>query len=326
LKLVTFLPSGSRAEARVGVLLLDSILDVSGEHERLGIQNRTCASMLSVIQGGASALATLNEMVQNAKPRDMIPLAQVTLLAPLPRPEQVRCFSAFEEHAVRSAEVMLREIARRAANPEQALADLAKKLPFKLPKVFYERPLYYKGNRFSVVGPGATVEWPKYSGMIDFELELGCVIGKQGKDISQADAGEYVFGYTVCNDLSARDEQAQEMQAPLGPAKGKDFDGGLCVGPCIVTADEFERERAEMIVRVNGEEWSRGRTRDMYHSFEQMIAYVSRSETLYPGELFLSGCVGLGSGVELQRFPKPGDAIELEITGIGKLSNRIVQG
>ena len=245
------------------------------------------------------------------------------LLAPLPRPEQVRCFSAFEEHGVRSAGVMLREIAKRSPDPAKALADLEAKGPFRMPKIFFERPLYYKGNRFSVVGPGAVIEWPKYSQTVDFELELACIIGRQGKDIPEAEAGGYIFGYMVCNDLSARDEQSIEMQAPLGPAKGKDFDGGLALGPCIVTADDFDRSAAEMIVRVNGEEWSRGRARAMYHSFERMIEYVSRSESLYPGEVFLSGCVGGGSGVELGRRAQRGDTIEFEITGIGRLGNRI---
>src|SRR5262249_6899484 len=149
-------------------------------------------------------------------PSEISALEQVKLLAPLPRPEQIRCFSAFEEHGVRSAQVMLKEIAKRSPDPAKALAELAARGPFKMPKLFFDRPLYYKGNRFSVVGPGATTEWPRYSQIIDFELELACIIGKQGRDISQEEAQRHIFGYTVCNDLSARDEQSIEMQAPLG--------------------------------------------------------------------------------------------------------------
>lgn len=324
MRLITFSRHDTPSAMRVGVMLAKGILDATGAQERLGTQSRTCASMLSLIRGGSTALSELEDLARNPNPADILPVEDSILSSPLPRPEQIRCFSAFEEHVIRSSEVMLRKIAEGSADPVQALADLAKKLPVKVPKIFYERPLYYKGNRFSVVGPDVEVKWPEYSRTVDFELELACVIGRQGKDISAENAGQYIFGYTICNDLSARDEQAIEMQAPLGPAKGKDFDGGLCMGPCIVTTNEFRREDAQMIVRVNGQEWSRGHARNMYHSFERMIAYVSRSETIYPGEVFLSGCVGGGSGVELQRFAQRGDVIEFEITGIGRLSNRIV--
>jgi 2-keto-4-pentenoate hydratase/2-oxohepta-3-ene-1,7-dioic acid hydratase in catechol pathway len=160
--------------------------------------------------------------------------------------------------------------------------------------------------------------------VVDFELELGAVIGASGKDIASAAAAAFIFGYTVCNDFSARDAQAIEMQAPLGPAKGKDFDGGLAMGPCVVTVDEFHLCTAAMIARVNGEEWSRGCAGDMHHTFEDMIAYVSQCETLHPGEIFLSGCVGGGSGMELGRYPQRGDLIELEIEGIGVLGNRVI--
>lgn len=281
------------------------------------------ADMLALIQAGAAGREQAQGLLDMAEAADRTPLETTKLLAPLPRPEQIRCFAAFEEHARRSAQAMLKLMASRAPDPVKAQAELQASGRFEVPRIWYERPLYYKANRFSVVGTEAHVRWPQYSNIVDFELELGCVIGARGRDVPREEAGAMIFGYTVCNDLSARDAQAIEMQVPLGPAKGKDFDGGLTMGPCIVTADEFERAAAVMIVRVNGEEWSRGAASSMHHSFEDMIAYVSQSETLYPGEMLLSGCVGGGSGTELGRFPSRGDVIELEIAGIGVLRNRI---
>ena len=133
----------------------------------------------------------------------------------------------------------------------------------EIAKVWYERPIYYKGNPFSVVGHGAEVHWPSYSRVIDYELEIGVVVGRGGKNIPRADALSHVFGYTVFNDFSARDEQYIEMQGTLGPAKGKDFDTGNALGPWITTADELgDPQNLTMIARINGEEWSRGKLAD----------------------------------------------------------------
>ena len=324
MRLVTFIRSDG--VAAIGALTEDGlrIADLQAAATRQGNAQPSLASMLSLAQSGPAGLRMAREAAAHASPAETLPLAGAKLLAPLPVPESVRCFSAFEEHVRRSAQVMLNRIASQAPDPAAAERELHAGGKFEVPKLFYERPLYYKGNRFSVVGTGAQITWPSYSNVVDFEHELACVIGLRGKDIARQDAAPYIFGYTVCNDLSARDAQAIEMQAPLGPAKGKDFDGGLAMGPCIVTADEFDRSQATMIVRVNGEEWSRGQASDMYHSFEAMIEYVSRSETLHPGEIFISGCVGGGSGTEQGRYPVRGDTIEMEIKGIGVLSNRIV--
>jgi 2-keto-4-pentenoate hydratase/2-oxohepta-3-ene-1,7-dioic acid hydratase in catechol pathway len=134
-----------------------------------------------------------------------------------------------------------------------------------------------------------------------------------------------VFGYTIFNDFSARDEQYTEMQGSLGPTKGKDFDSGNAMGPWLVTADEFEHPLAlEMVARVNGEEWSRGNSGSIHHDFNRMVEYASQEETLLAGELFGSGTVGGGCGNELGRYLKHGDVVELEVTGLGVLRNRIV--
>jgi 2-keto-4-pentenoate hydratase/2-oxohepta-3-ene-1,7-dioic acid hydratase in catechol pathway len=170
------------------------------------------------------------------------------------------------------------------------------------------------------------VPWPSYTERLDYELEFGCYIAKRGKDIPRSRAREHIFGYTIFNDFSARDEQTREMAGQLGPGKGKDFDNGNAMGPCLVTADEIgDPYRLEMIARVNGEEWGRGNSRDMHWKFEDCIAHASRSETLHPGEFFGSGTVGNGCGLEQLRFLKPGDLVELEVEGIGILRNRVVK-
>ena len=238
------------------------------------------------------------------------------LLAPIPRPPRLRDFLCFELHVRQSrANRYLFGMGTERLDPAK----------IEIAKIWYERPVYYKGNPFSVVGHDAEVQWPAYSRIIDYELEIGLVIGRQGRNVSQADAPAHIFGYTVLTDFSARDEQYIEMQGQLGPAKGKDFDTGNAFGPWITTADEIgDPQDLDMTARVNGETWSRGNTRDMKHGFRDIVAYASQEETFYRGEILGSGTVGDGCGNELGRFMKHGDVIELEVGGIGVLRNRIV--
>jgi 2-keto-4-pentenoate hydratase/2-oxohepta-3-ene-1,7-dioic acid hydratase in catechol pathway len=212
-------------------------------------------------------------------------------------------------------------------DPEKALREMEAAGTFNVPKVWYERPSFYKPSRFAVCGTDQDVVWPAYSKTIDYELEFACVIGKTGRNIGKDQARDYIFGYTIFNDLSARDEQSQDMLSNLGPGKGKDFDNSNPIGPCIVTADEIPDPYAlDMIVRVNGEERGRGNSREMGWKYEDCIAFVTRDETIHPGELFCSGTVGNGSGLEIGRYVEPGEVVELEIEKIGLLRNRIVRG
>ena len=166
---------------------------------------------------------------------------------------------------------------------------------------------------------------PHYTKRFDYELEWGIFIGTRGADISASAARDHIAGYVVFNDFSARDIQMAEMRGRLGPAKGKDFDTGNAIGPWLVTPDELPDPYAlTMTARVNGAEWSRGSTRDMHWSFEEIIAYISRAETLFPGDFIGSGTVGGGCGLELGVFLERGDEVELEVEGIGRLRNRVV--
>jgi 2-keto-4-pentenoate hydratase/2-oxohepta-3-ene-1,7-dioic acid hydratase in catechol pathway len=190
-----------------------------------------------------------------------------------------------------------------------------------VPPQIYELPIYYKGNPGTLIGHDAEVPWPAYSRSMDYELELGFVIGRAGRSLTPPEARGHLFGVTIFNDFSARDAQAREMGGSLGPAKGKDF--ATAIGPWITTADELDLESLEMVARVNGEEWSRGSIGQIMWSVEELIAYASASEPLLPGELIASGTVPLGCGLELGRQLQPGDVVELEVSGVGLLRNRL---
>jgi len=224
------------------------------------------------------------------------------LLAPL-RPRSLRDFLAFEGHM------------------RSALARLGRPIPDE----WYEVPAYYKGMPDTVIGPEAVIPWPAFADRLDHELELAAVIARRCKDVPAAEAGAAIFGYTIWNDISARDVQTRELPIGMGPAKAKDWDGSNVLGPCLVTADELDAGGLRMEVRVNGERWGADTSASMHHSFADMIAYASMGQTLYPGEVFGSGTAAGGSGLELDRALQPGDLVELEIEGIGVLRNPIGQ-
>ena len=223
------------------------------------------------------------------------------ITAPLPNPPSLRDFIAFEDH----------------------IAATSKKRGQPVPPEWYKAPVYYKGNHRTIIGPDENLPWPLDTTKLDYELELACVIGCKGKDIAEREAHDFIAGYTIMNDFSARDIQFQEMACRLGPAKGKDF--ATALGPCLVTPDEItDLSALTMLARVNGEEWSRGRFGTIHWSFSQMIAHVSRGEMIYPGDVFGSGTVEGGCGLEMDRYLKPGDVVELEIQPIGVLRTRVV--
>jgi fumarylacetoacetate (FAA) hydrolase len=241
-------------------------------------------------------------------------LHELVLLAPIPEPPTIRDFYAFEQH-VKTAR------AKRGAG--------------MIPE-WYEIPTFYFSNNSEVYGHDEPIPYPAGSNELDIELEIACVIGREGKDIPVEEAAGYIAGYTIMNDWSARDFQRKDMKLNLGPGKGKDFATSL--GPWLVTPDELasrrhgdgasERYDMTMIARVNGKEISRGNFNQIYYSFPQMIAHASRNARLRTGDVLGSGTVGTGCileiGTEVQPWLQRGDVVELEIEGIGVLRNRIV--
>ena len=192
-----------------------------------------------------------------------------------------------------------------------------------IPTEWYTVPASIKVCQIPSLARTEEIAWPFYTEKLDHELELAAIIGRRGKDIAREEAMSYIFGYTIWNDVSARDVQTRELPVGMGPAKAKDWDGSNVLGPCIVTADELQADNLRMTVRVNGEVWGEDTSAHMHHTFADMIAYASQSQTLYPGDVFGSGTAARGPGLEQDRWLKEGDIVEMDIEGIGLLRNRI---
>ncbi|MBY0596419.1 fumarylacetoacetate hydrolase family protein [Bacillus bingmayongensis] len=298
MKFITFrLPS---EEMRAGWLEGDKVIDMN-----IASNGTLPSSMLAFLEKA-------DEYVEIArgirKPTSGVyTLEDVQLCAALPNPGSIRDFYAFEQHV-------------KTARGSRGLDVVPE---------WYDIPVFYFTNHRAVIGPEVTVSCPKQSQKLDYELEIACVIGKEGRNISREQAEEYIFGYCIMNDWSARDLQAKEMKVGLGPAKGKDFATSL--GAYLVTKEELEVYRTgehynlEMNAHVNGELLSKGNFRDIYYTFAEMIERASEDVTLYPGDVIGSGTVGTGCILELgtEKWLQDGDVVELTITGLGTLRNTV---
>lgn len=334
MKLVTF--DKKDDILHMGALTRDGrniIMLQAGAAAMTGAPSTFFTDMLAFLNGGAAArdhaLAVVDYVTGQNPPDVVVDVNAVRLLAPVPRPESIRDCMAFEQHIINTIRAVgLKKLAPVDQWLEKRLGP-GKSLAHRINKAWYERPIYYKSNRFSVVGPDADVHIPAYTRQFDYELEWGIFIGKTGVDIPKKKARDYIGGYTIFNDFSARDIQMKEIAGRLGPSKGKDFDTGNAMGPCLLTPDEIpDPYNLTMTARINNEEWSRGTSADMYWTFEDIIAYISQSETLYPGEFIGSGTCsgpqGRGCGLEMGKFLKSGDVVELEVERIGTLRNKVV--
>ena len=254
-----------------------------------------------------------------------VPLKDVKLLAPVPFPASCRDGYAFRQHVA---------TARRNRKVEM------------IPE-FDQYPIFYFTNHHSITGPGEIHCMPDHFEKLDFELEAAIVICKQGRNIKAAEANEYIAGLLIMNDISARRLQMEEMLLNLGPAKGKDF--STAIGPWLVTLDDlqqFEIPAKEnhtgtawnlsMKCEVNGKQVSEGNLGDMDWTFAEIIERASYGVDLYPGDVIGSGTVGTGCFLEIngtgklndpnysEQWLQPNDVVEMEIDGLGKLSNTII--
>jgi len=232
-----------------------------------------------------------------------LPLADVVLRAPLPRPRRnLWCVGRnYHAHAKELSESVFKD---NDADPQS------------WPIVFTKVPE-------CVVGPRAQVLLPTgVSEQIDYEAELGVVIGKAGKNISRGAALDYVFGYTVINDVTARDVQMRHQQWDMG----KSFDTFCPMGPWIVTADEFDGTRTRVRCWVNGELRQDGLTENMIFDIPSLIETISRGITLYPGDVIATGTpAGVGMGMKPARYLAAGDVVRVEIDGLGAIENAFVR-
>ena len=241
-----------------------------------------------------------------------IPISEAKLLAPVHDPQSFRDFYAFEQH-VRAA----RKLRGLDMHPD-----------------WFKIPIFYFSNPAALYGHKENIPYPKKTNELDFELEFAVIIANGGSNITSVDADNYIAGYTICNDWSARDLQREEMAMSLGPAKGKDF--ATSFGPFMVTPDELKKKwddngklHLRMTCHINGNMISDGNANDLYHPFTKMIERASMNANLMPGDYLGSGTVGTGCILELRPentggWIKKGDIIKLEVEDLGVLKNTIV--
>jgi 2-keto-4-pentenoate hydratase/2-oxohepta-3-ene-1,7-dioic acid hydratase in catechol pathway len=273
-------------------------------------------TVLDLVRAGLPAALDAGLAALSAPP---VPVAEVRLLPPLQAPT-VRDFVAFEEHV---------------EGVVKSIGDGAGVVP-----EWYEAPTFYFTNPYALIGAHDDVPVPPGSHLLDFELEVAVVVGRDGASLTPEIAREHVFGYTILNDWSARDLQRREMKVNLGPAKGKDSASTL--GPWLVTADELEPYRdddgflaLDMRVSVNDVEIGQDLLSNMGWPFEELIAYASRGTEVRAGDVLGSGTCGNGGCLaelwgrrgELSPPPLvPGDVVEMTVEGIGTIRNRVVPG
>jgi fumarylacetoacetate (FAA) hydrolase len=317
MKFITYL---SNSGPRLGLLIDRDILDL----ERASAET-THALPNDIIQFLRLGEPTMNAARkidaiakdENAFRSARIPTHTVKLLAPVPRPTSMRDGYAFRQHV---------EAARRNRGVEM------------IPE-FDLFPVFYFTNHQAVIGPGPMEVMPEHLNRLDYELEAAIVIGKEGRNIRAYEADEYIAGYTIMNDWSARALQMEEMKLSLGPAKGKDF--ATAIGPWLVTRDELaskripsekgERYDLTMTASLNGKELSRGNLKDMTWTFAEIIERASYGVTLYPGDVIGSGTVGTGCLLELNGskvtnnlWVQVGDTVTCAVEELGELTNTVI--
>jgi fumarylacetoacetate (FAA) hydrolase len=319
MRLATFIPVGASAPTAAAAAAYGWV-DLVAFLRTRGLSASPNSSLASLLPELMPRLAELTADLESPEPLWEVEylraggtfLQPQRWLPPIPQPPSFRDFYAFEQHV-------------KTCRAKRGL---------EMPPAWYQIPVFYFSNPGSLVGHDAEVYAPFGSEELDYELELGAVIGRTCRDTPADRAWSCVAGFTVINDLSARDLQRAEVTVGLGPAKGKDF--ATAVGPVLVTIDEFAdciaADRIELSMRasVNGRELSSGNSESLHHTFPQLIAQASRDATLHPGDLIGSGTVGTGCVLELgpERtggWLKPGDLVELEIERIGRLATRIVE-
>jgi fumarylacetoacetate (FAA) hydrolase len=289
---------------RAGVIINDQVLDVATVLSESG----GLRDVRALLELPNNPLARLQSALSRATAGHGVPLSGVQLRAPILQPPTVRDFMVYEGHAT-------------AGGTRQ------------MPEAWYRLPIFYFSSPLRIFGPEEAVPYPSASDQLDYELEIGAVIGREGGNIPEAEALSYIAGFTIFNDWSCRDLQRDEMEVRLGPAKGKD--SATSLGPWVVTTDELApfirngRLHVRCTLRVNGVQWMDSDGGLMYHTWGAMIERASRDSRIVPGDVLGGGTVTGGSIGEAirnglpARYLQPGDIVEMEIEGIGVLRNTI---
>jgi fumarylacetoacetate (FAA) hydrolase len=324
MRFVSFL---KKKEDRIGIECGDKIYDLAKAAKVIDVSLPSkMGKFLKNWKSNLTLAVKVEKAIKKGKIKNSI-VKKPKLLSPIPKPVSFRDGYAFRQHV---------ETARRNRGVEM------------IPE-FDRFPVFYFSNHNAVFGEGNILVESNHLNKLDFELECAIVIAKQAKNIKAQDADNYIAGYMIMNDLSARNLQMEEMKLNLGPAKGKDF--ATTLGPYLVTPDELEQYKVatplgnkydlEMKAFHNGIQVSSGNLNDMNWTFAQIIERASYGVELYPGDVIGSGTVGTGCFLELNGtkmlevklkgkeyssvWLKAGDTIELEITCLGRLKNKIVK-
>ena len=306
MKLISYKQNG---KINLGHLENDMIYDLHA------LDAQIADNMQDFLEGGEYQLQLAKTAVENGSPA--ISECDIALVSPVPNPPSIRDAYAFRQHVA-------------TARNNRGLDMIPE---------FDEIPIFYFTNHHAVFGEGDFPVRQRHTEKLDFELECAAVIGKEGRDISTSDADEYIIGFMIMNDFSARALQMQEMKLNLGPAKGKDF--GSSFGPWLVTKDELENYRQsspngdrynlKMKAYVNGIQVSEDTLANMTWTFAQIIERVSYGVNIFPGDIIGSGTCGTGCFLELNgskitdnQWLKTDDTVSLTIETLGKLTNKIV--
>jgi len=264
---------------------------------------------VSVLQLVELGLERALEIGADAVRSTPVEFSEADLLLPY-KPPSVRDFVTFESHV---------EGVRRSIDDANGV-----------PEAWYDAPHFYFTNPHALYGPGEAIPRPVTSRALDFEMEVGVVVGRTLHSATEAECQQAIFGYTIVNDWSARDIQSREMQIGLGPAKGKDF--ATSIGPWIVTADELPSLDLECKAYVNGELMGHDRLSSMNWTFAQMIQHAARDSVVLAGDLLASGTTGGGgclaelwgrNGSQTPPPLEPGDQVELRVDGLGALTGSV---
>lgn len=279
--------------------------------------------LVALLAGGVAVRERVEALVAAAEPAPL----QADVLLPF-EPRSLRAFSIYPAHVEQSARVLVRRFFPKPAAVVLRLFERFTRRtfpPLKPDTPFFEQPAFYVGNHTAFLADGETMPWPSHTDHLDYELELGFVLAATVADATPEQGEAAIGGFVLINDWSARDVQAAEYRHGMfGPAvKAKSFNNSI--GTVVVTADELLRRAGSLSasVRVNGEIWSETSTAGAAHSLGALVARASAGERLAPGDVFATGTVPLGSGLELDRWIRPGDVVELELDELGTLTNTI---
>ncbi|MCP3933020.1 MAG: fumarylacetoacetate hydrolase family protein [Bacteroidetes bacterium] len=321
MKIITY---SNRGEESVGILHEQKVYPINQVE---GVLVKSLEEFLQLEENGWHLLEGFYEFIKKSpKNCDVLDLNECEIQAPLKKPNSLRDAYAFKQHVATS----------RMNRGVEMIPE------------FDQYPVFYFSNHNAIQGPYEDVEcMPDHFQKLDFELEIAIIIGKQGRNIKAQDADQYIAGFTILNDFSARRLQMEEMKLNLGPAKGKDFSS--VIGPYLVTPNELEENLLptpeghigkcydlEMKCWVNGELLSSGNMSSMYWTFAEIIERCSYGVTLYPGDIIGSGTVGTGCLLEINgtnkrkdpsyqgKWLENGDVVEMEISKLGRTKNKII--